>query len=74
MERIDSRIDLTQEPYVFQTRTVIHLNRAAVTDTYELITTGKLILVERHFPHHPHGLLITDFFENFLSKIETYEK
>ena len=73
VERIDSQIDMTQEPYVFQTRTVIRINRGTVIDTYELITTGKLIPVERHFPHNPHGLLITDFFEKSLRKIEAYE-
>tara|TARA_R110002012_G_scaffold309579_2_gene516644 strand:+ start:946 stop:1572 length:627 start_codon:yes stop_codon:yes gene_type:complete len=74
VERIDSQIDMDQEPYSFQTRTVIQINRGAVTDTYELITTGKLIQVARHFPHNPHGLLITDFFENSLRKIEANEK
>jgi hypothetical protein len=73
VERIDSQVDMTKEPYAFQTRTVIRINRGTVTDTYELVTTGKLIPVERHFPHNPHGLLITDFFENSLRKIETYE-
>ena len=73
VERIDSQIDMNQEPYAFQTRTVIRINRGAVTDTYELITTGKLIPVARNFPHNPHGLLITDFFENSLRKIENYE-
>ncbi|WP_149304194.1 conjugal transfer protein TraK [Pareuzebyella sediminis] len=73
VERIESQIDMTQEPYAFQTRTVIRINRVAVTDTYELVTTGKLIQVARHFPHNPHGLLITDFFENSLRKIEDYE-
>ncbi|WP_067028844.1 conjugal transfer protein TraK [Allomuricauda sp. CP2A] len=73
VERIESRIDMDQEPYAFQTRTVIRINRGAVIDTYELITTGKLIQVARNFPHNPHGLLITDFFENSLRKIEDYE-
>lgn len=73
VERIDSQIDMDQEPYAFETRTVIRINRGAVTDTYELVTTGKLIQVARHFPHNPHGLLITDFFENSLRKMENYE-
>ncbi|MFD2101430.1 conjugal transfer protein TraK [Flagellimonas iocasae] len=73
VERIDSQIDMDQEPYPFQTRTIIQINRGTVTDTYELTTTGKLITVARHFPHNPHGLLITDFFENSLRKIESYE-
>jgi len=74
VERIDSQIDMTQEPYAFKTRIVIRINRGSVTDTYELVTTGKLIQVARHFPQNPHGLLITDFFENSLRKIEDYEK
>ena len=73
VERIDSQIDMDQEPYAFQTRTLIRINRGTVTDTYELITTGKLITVARHFPHNPHGLLITEFFENSLRKIASYE-
>ncbi|AEM71638.1 conserved protein found in conjugate transposon [Allomuricauda ruestringensis DSM 13258] len=73
VERIDSQIDMTKEPYAFQTRTMIRINRGTVTDTYELITSGHLIRVERNFPHNPHGLLITDFFENSLRKIEDYE-
>ena len=73
VEHIDSQIDMDHEPYAFQTRTLIRINRGTVTDTYELVTTGKLITVARHFPHNPHGLLITDFFENSLRKIESYE-
>lgn len=73
VERIDSQINLDKEPFAFKTRTVFRINRGTVTDTYELITTGKLIQVARHFPHNPHGLLITDFFENSLRKIEDYE-
>lgn len=73
VERIASKVDMTEEPYRFETHTVFHINRGAVTDTYELLTTGALISVERNFPHNPHGLLITDFFENSLRKIETNE-
>lgn len=73
VESIDSRIDMEQEPYAFETRTVIRINRGRVTDTYELVTSGRLISVARNFPHNPHGLLITDFFENALRKMEAYE-
>jgi len=73
VERIDSRIDMDQEPYAFETRTVIRINRGRVTDTYELVTSGRLISVARNFPHNPHGLLIIDFFENALRKMEAYE-
>lgn len=70
---IESIIDLQNEPYVFETKTIFEINRGTITDTYELITTGKLIHVERNFPNNTHGLLITDFFENTLKKI-TNEK
>ncbi|HPF11167.1 MAG TPA: conjugal transfer protein TraK [Flavobacteriaceae bacterium] len=70
---IESEVDVQQEPYSFRTRTVFQINRGTVTDTYELITTGKLIHVDRNFPKNTHGLLITDFFENSLQKLEDYE-
>ncbi|WP_127024999.1 conjugal transfer protein TraK [Flagellimonas beolgyonensis] len=73
VKRIDSKIDITTEPYRFETRTVFNINRGSVTDTYELLTSGKLMSVERHFPHNPHGLLIIDFFENSLRKLEENE-
>ncbi|MGN7515957.1 MAG: conjugal transfer protein TraK [Allomuricauda sp.] len=73
VERIDSKIDMETEPYNFETRTVFSINRGNVTDTYELLTSGKLIPVERHFPYNPHGLLITDFYENSLHKLEENE-
>ncbi|MEP2056598.1 MAG: conjugal transfer protein TraK [Maribacter litoralis] len=66
---IESVIDLQNEPYVFETKAIFEINRGTITDTYELITTGKLIHVERNFPNNTHGLLITDFFENTLKKI-----
>ena len=70
---IESEVDVQQEPYNFRTRTIFQINRGTVTDTYELITTGKLIHVDRNFPKNTHGLLITDFFENSLQKLEDYE-
>lgn len=73
VERIDSKIVMGKEYMEFQTRTLFHIRRGSVMDTYELITSGHLIQVERNYPHNPHGLLITDFFENSLRKIETHE-
>jgi len=70
---IESKIDLQNKPYGFETTTVFEINRGSVTDTYELITTGNLIKVDRNFPKNTHGLLITNFFENKLKKIENYE-
>ena len=67
---IDIQLDLTQEPYEFQVETLFEIDRGAVTDRYQLITTGKLIPVDRHFPNNTHGLLITDFFEKSLRRME----
>ncbi len=68
--KIESHVDIKREPYLFKTLTVFQINRGTVTDTYELTTTGNLIHVGRNFPNNPHGLLITNFFENTLRKIE----
>ena len=65
---IESHLQPGKEQLPFTTRLVFELRRGEVTDTYELITTGTLIPVERHFPHNPHGLLITEFFEKSLKK------
>lgn len=73
VRRIASKVDLQKEPYTFETVTVFEINRGSVTDTYELTTTGKLIHVDRNFPNNTHGLLITNFFENTLKRIENYE-
>ena len=67
--RIESKVDIQNEPYGFETKTIFEINRGTVTDTYELTTTGKLIQIDRNFPKNTHGLLITDFFENTLKKI-----
>ena len=65
----ETELDLSQEPYGFRSTSFLEVNRGNVTDKYELVTSGKLIRVDRHFPRNTHGLLITDFFENSLKKI-----
>ncbi|WP_166962549.1 conjugal transfer protein TraK [Yeosuana marina] len=67
---IKSEVDIQKEPYTFKTTTIFEVNRGSVIDTYELKTTGNLIHVDRNFPKNTHGLLITNFFENSLRKIE----
>jgi hypothetical protein len=67
--KIESKIDIQNDPYKFETRTLFEINRGSVTDTYELVTTGYLIHVDRNFPKNTHGLLITDFFESTLRKV-----
>ena len=66
---IESKVSIQNEPYGFETTIVFEINRGTILDTYELITTGKLIRVDRNFPNNTHGLLITDFYENKLRKI-----
>ena len=68
--RIESEIEISQDPYAFRTTILFEINRGTVTDTYELVTTGKLIHVDRNFPKNTHGLLITDYFENSLKKVQ----
>jgi hypothetical protein len=70
---IESKIDIQNEPFGFETKTVFEINRGSIIDTYELITTGTLIHVDRNFPNNTHGLLITNFFENKLKKVNNTE-
>lgn len=67
--RLDSKIDMTKAPYAFKTKVHFEINRGNITDKYELLTSGELIRVDRHFPRNPHGLLITNYFENSLKKL-----
>lgn len=66
---IDSQIEEQNGAYVFRTVTVFEINRGSIIDTYELVSTGNLIMVDRNFPNNPHGLLITNYFENTLKKL-----
>ena len=68
---IESKVNIQAEPYGFETITVFEINRGTIIDRYELTTTGSLIRVDRNFPHNTHGLLITDFYEKTLKKIDT---
>ena len=71
--QIDSQIDLDATPIQFKTTLTFEINRGSVTDTYQLQTTGNLISVARNFPNNPHGLLITNYFEKHLQKIDSQE-
>ncbi|MFB9053091.1 conjugal transfer protein TraK [Formosa undariae] len=66
---INSNIIETNGAYSFTTTTIFEINRGSIIDTYELISTGNLMVVNRNFPNNPHGLLITDYFENTLKKL-----
>lgn len=72
--KIDIVLELTNGGNAsFEVTTLFEIDRGSVTDRYQLITTGKLIHVDRNFPHNTHGLLITDFFENSLRKLDKQE-
>ncbi len=71
---VKTQLDLMKEPYGFRTETIFEINRGSVVDRYQLITTGRLIKVDRNFPNNTHGLLITKFFENSLRKISNNAK
>ncbi|QYA26722.1 conjugal transfer protein TraK [Gramella sp. MT6] len=66
---IESEVDLSVEPYLFRTKTIFEINRGTITDTYELISTGNIILVDRNYPNNTHGFLITNYFEESLKKL-----
>jgi len=70
---IDTQLRDRGDYFSFRTVVVFEIKRGAVTDTYQLTTSGNLIHVDRNFPHNPHGLLATNFFENTLKKLENYE-
>src|SRR5690554_4388876 len=63
---IDTQLRDRGDFFSFRTVVVFEIKRGAVTDTYQLTTSGNLIHVDRNFPHNPHGLLVTNFFENGL--------
>ncbi len=66
---IESEVNIEVEPYTFKTRTIFEINRGKIVDRYELISSGNLINVDRNFPNNTHGLLITNYFENTLKKL-----
>ena len=66
---IESQITENNGSYSFSTTTIFEINRGSIIDTYELVSSGNLIMVDRNFPNNPHGLLITNYFENTLKKL-----
>ena len=65
---IDSQVEEQNGTYRFRTVTIFKINRGSIIDTYELVSSGNLIPVDRNFPNNPHGL-ITNYFENTLKKL-----
>ncbi|GAA5225144.1 conjugal transfer protein TraK [Salegentibacter mishustinae] len=71
---IDSQVEEQNGTYSFKTITVFEINRGSIIDTYQLISTGNLMTVDRNFPNNPHGLLITDYFEKSLKKLNNEDR
>lgn len=67
---IDSDITEDKTSYSFKSIIEFEVNRGTVTDTYQMTCSGQFITVARNFPHNPHGLLITNYYENSLKKLE----
>ena len=70
---VESQLDLRQEPYAFRTVVLFEINRGNTIDKYELVTTGELLVVDRNYPNNTHGLLINNFFEKSLRKLNIKE-
>ncbi len=70
---INTELTLMNKATSFRTETIFEINRGSIVDRYQLITTGKLITVDRNFPNNTHGLLITNFFENSLKKLNNQQ-
>ncbi|WP_299801212.1 conjugal transfer protein TraK [uncultured Maribacter sp.] len=70
---ISTELTLSERDISFRTTTLFEINRGSVIDRYQLITSGDLIMVNRNFPNNTHGLLITNFFENSLKKVNNQE-
>lgn len=66
---IKSQIDTRSIPLQFRTVLTFEVNRGNTIDTYEMITKGNLLKISRNYPHNPHGLLITNFYEEQLKKL-----
>ncbi|THD67626.1 conjugal transfer protein TraK [Robertkochia marina] len=64
-------IELSEEQRnpTFITEVIFQVARGTSVDHYRLVATGELRNVERDFPNNPHGLLITNYYEQSLKKI-----
>jgi len=69
VDSISSTLDVSQSPYLFRSQLFFSIHRGNIKESYELLTSGKLLPVKRSFPKNPHGLMITDFYENRLNKL-----
>lgn len=57
-----------QKQITFITEVIFHVSRGTSVDHYRLVASGAIKSVERNFPNNPHGLLITNYYEQSLKK------
>lgn len=66
---IKTQIDTRTQPFQFRTVVTFEVNRGTTVDSYKVVTKGNLIKITRNYPHNPHGLLITNFYEERLRRL-----
>lgn len=71
---IETQIDTRTLPFQFQTVVLFDVNRGNTVDHYQVITKGNLVKIDRNYPHNPHGLLITNFYEEQLKRLPNEER
>lgn len=59
----DIQVTGNKEPYAFRVKATLVISQGGKKNAYKFETTGEIMLVGRNYPLNPHGLLITDFFE-----------
>ncbi len=69
VDTIYSRTQIDKEPFPFVSVVQFSVTRGDAVDRYELTTRGSIITVDSNYPYNPHGLLITNFFEENLKRI-----
>lgn len=70
IESSEFKVNIQDEQIYFTAEVILKITRGDVSDRYNLRVTGQLIKVARKFPENPHGLLITDYYEQQLNKID----
>lgn len=70
IERSDFKVSIQDDKILFSAEVILKITRGEISDRYNLRVTGQLIKVARKFPENPHGLLITNYYEQQLKKID----
>ena len=71
---ISTQIDTRTQPFQFVTVVNFEVSRGTTIDLYQVITKGNLVKIDRNYPHNPHGLLITNFYEDQLKRINNEDR